>query len=194
MERDNTAQIIKNLQKQIDALSGKDEVTYPAGKGEYVLLPADETGKRLIKIVPNGTLAIANLFANKGVEAYVGEIPQCGFIMDERKHRAYTPAPVSPKDAQADVSIEQPADFATNKPKALDSKERIAVISAAILGLTKEDFTQTHGYPSIKSLTTIVGFDVETKDRDAAWEAFKKSQPNWVAPDGKPTEETAPAE
>jgi hypothetical protein len=175
--------IIDNLQKQIDDLRSKNVVVYPGKPGDHVLLPADDTGKRLIKIIPSGEAAVANLFSILGVEVYEGEVPACGYIIDNRKHKAYS-APVE----KAENPNEPPKDFKTNTPKELNEKEQVAAVAAAILALNKDDFTVGTGYPKVASLSKIVGFDVQTAIRDAAWETFKKSQPN-----GEPEEEPAKA-
>jgi hypothetical protein len=180
------AEKIEFLTKQVAILAARldgndtnnNQVEYPAKPGEAVLMPADASGKRRIRKVPNEELGIANLFAVPGIELFHGEIPECGFIMDDPKQRIYQ-APQSEQPTEAVKILEE---IKTTKPKVLAGKERVAAITAAILALKKDDFNKS-GYPGIAALTQIVGFQVEAKERDEAFEKFTVSQPEWEMPE-----------
>jgi len=176
MER-SVQDIIDGMKKQIAALEGQITITYPWKAGDMVILPADDQGHRRIIVVPNHQLAISNLAVYKGVELYQGEVPQCGYIVENRVHRAFTPIA-----EPVDESNAPPADFATNKPEPLDERGQTAAVMAVIPMLKAEDFTATHGHPSIAALKNIVGFDVQAPIRDAAWAMFKKVNPDWKPP------------
>jgi hypothetical protein len=164
----------------------EDKVVYPAGPGERVLMPADDKGKRIIRVVPNDELGIANLFSVKGVEVYVGEVPQCGFIMETPEARVYkgpqVKEPVEPtEEATVKLPAGAPPEFNKTKPKVLTDPERLAAVTAAILGLKKDDFNAS-GFPGVAALTGVVGFQVTAKERDAAFAKFQESQPDWEVP------------
>ena len=170
----SVSDIIENLQKQIDDLKGASMPSFPWKPGDKVLMPADDTGKRMIKIVPNSDLAVENLGLILGIELYDGEIPTCGFIIDKRVHKTFTAAEPA-KDPNA-----PPEDFKHNKPKPMTETEQTAAVVAAIFTLKADDFTKTTGYPSISVLSKTVGFDVQTPIRDAAWKVFKTNNPEWT--------------
>src|SRR3989304_9874527 len=92
MER-SVQDIIDGMKKQIAALEGQITITYPWKAGDMVILPADDQGHRRIIVVPNHQLAISNLAVYKGVELYQGEVPQCGYIVENGVHRAFPPIP-----------------------------------------------------------------------------------------------------
>ena len=170
----SVSDIIENLQKQIDELKGASMPSFPWKPGDKVLMPADETGKRMIRIVPNSDLAVENLGLILGIELYDGEVPACGFIIDKRVHKTFV-ASEPEKDPNA-----PPEDFAHNKPKPMTETEQTAAAVAAIFTLKAEDFTGGTGFPKVASLSKAVGFDIQTVIRDAAWTVFKKNNPEWT--------------
>lgn len=178
---------IEAQQKQLNALTGADNVTYPWKAGDMVILPADERNHRRIIIVPKHDLAVSNIGLLKGVELYEGEIPECGYIIDNRKHKAFTTAPAS---TQSDPNA-PPADFSTNKPPDMSELDKVRAVMAGILALGPLDFNKTNSFPKVDALTKIVGFEVVGETRDAAWALFQKSQPNWKPPVASEAEEPA---
>ena len=177
------AALIASLQAQLNALQAQVDgkaVEYPFKPGDMVLLPADENGKRLVKIVPNNDMAVANLAMIIGVEKYEGEVPKEGFIIDTRTAKVFQSMPAA-KVAQPNPE-EKPQDFKTNQPTKIEGQARIGAIIGAIGSLKAADFTKGNGYPSVPALSRVLGYDIEGSERDAAWEAFKKSQPNFEPP------------
>jgi len=78
-----------------------------------------------------------------------------------------------PEDQQAAQAQTPQADPVVDDP--VERRSRIfAAFETMVAANKREDFAAS-GSPAIKSLTAVVGFDVDVKERDALWTEFQQS-------------------